>query len=77
MSSLKRMAEVTMKYPDVYPCLQKVKSEEVRKRLERCFSSRCQDLNTSILEEIIALRDSASLSLSLSLCVCVCARMNL
>lgn len=45
-----------MKYPDIFPALKYVKNVEARRELERVYASRCQNENTSILEEIVALR---------------------
>jgi len=48
---------VTMKYPDIVPALKYVKDVEARKLLEISFTSRCKVENTSILEQVVALRD--------------------
>jgi len=48
--------KVTMKYPHFFPVSRKCKNPDTRYKVEKMFSSRCKDVNTKIIEEIINLR---------------------
>eukprot|EP01113_Clastostelium_recurvatum_P027594 TRINITY_DN3331_c0_g1_i2.p1 TRINITY_DN3331_c0_g1~~TRINITY_DN3331_c0_g1_i2.p1 ORF type:complete len:739 (-),score=223.20 TRINITY_DN3331_c0_g1_i2:14-2230(-) len=52
--------KVTMKYPDYMPSMKYCKVEETRKKLDKCYGSRCLEANTPLLEEIIHLRDKCA-----------------
>eukprot|EP01112_Ceratiomyxa_fruticulosa_P019252 TRINITY_DN6277_c0_g1_i3.p1 TRINITY_DN6277_c0_g1~~TRINITY_DN6277_c0_g1_i3.p1 ORF type:complete len:752 (+),score=161.54 TRINITY_DN6277_c0_g1_i3:2123-4378(+) len=56
----KKVFKVTMKYPDYFPAMKYSKLEETRKKLDKCYGTRCMAQNTPILEEIIALRHQAA-----------------
>lgn len=47
---------VTLKYPEVFPLLQKAINEETRKTMEFADSTQCMKENAPILEEVIKLR---------------------
>ena len=47
---------VTLKYPEVFPVLQKAVNEETRKTMELADSTQCMKENAPILEEVIKLR---------------------
>ncbi|XP_002158573.3 thimet oligopeptidase isoform X1 [Hydra vulgaris] len=49
--------QVSLKYPDYFPCMKNARNPDVRKILETAFNSRCIKENTPILEELIELRD--------------------
>jgi len=48
--------KVTLKYPDYFPVMDYVKSEEVRKKLWTAFNSKCSVENTALLTRAIQLR---------------------
>jgi Zn-dependent oligopeptidase len=47
---------LTMNYPDVMPALDQIESASVRRRVAKCFGSRCMAANTPRIEEALALR---------------------
>lgn len=51
---------VTLKYPEVFPLLQKAINEETRKTMEFADSTQCMKENAPILEEVIKLRHQAA-----------------
>ena len=48
--------KVTLKYPDYFPVMEYVKSEDVRKTLYIAFNSRCAQENGPLLERAVKLR---------------------
>lgn len=48
--------KVTLKYPDVFPILDYAENRETRRKIYIAFNTRCEKENTSILKEIVELR---------------------
>jgi thimet oligopeptidase len=49
--------KVTLKYPDYIPMMEYCKNRDIRKNMSVAFTSRCQDTNLQLAEEIFKLRD--------------------
>ena len=48
--------KVSLKYPDYRPVMRKCQVPETRRQLELAFNSRCRDVNSPLLAELIGLR---------------------
>ncbi len=47
---------VSLKYPELFPVLDKCRVEGTRKKMEYANSTKCKEQNTPLLEEILQLR---------------------
>ena len=50
--------KVTMKYPHFFPVSRKCRVPETRRKVETAYQSKCMEVNTPLLEELIKLRQT-------------------
>ncbi|KAL0476988.1 hypothetical protein AKO1_006361 [Acrasis kona] len=52
--------KVTLKYPEILPVMRNCKVEETRKALDHAKASQCQEVNVSLFEKALKIRDEIS-----------------